>query len=333
MKIQRLPTLALLLLPALVAAAPSSPHFKVEPLAAGVWAVLADSGAATGNAAIVDLGDRTLVFDAFLTPEAADDLRRAARELTGRAASYVALSHWHNDHVRGAQAFDGALVLASTRTRALIVEKEAAALASEKRSVAGAIEHARARRAAETNPLRFREYDFWIGYHEAIQRSHAVLQPTRPALTFADRLILHGTTRSAELIALDGHTGGDTVLWLPEEKLAFLGDLLFVDHHPYLPDGDPAEHRAALGFVKGLGPARVLPGHGPVSGPETLDAFVAYLDGVEAAGRDLARAGATDKDALAVAVPEPYARWGFSVFYKHNVRFALRRARPAADRR
>ena len=52
-----------------------SPHFAVDSLAPGVWAVIhADSGSASANAGIIDLGDATVVFDAFMTPEAAIDL-------------------------------------------------------------------------------------------------------------------------------------------------------------------------------------------------------------------------------------------------------------------
>src|SRR3990172_6492741 len=85
---------------------PTSQHFRLERLADGVYAAIASgSGAATCNAGIVDLGDRTLVFDPFLTPKAAHDLRVAAEQLTGRSVSIVINSHYHNDHIRGNQVF------------------------------------------------------------------------------------------------------------------------------------------------------------------------------------------------------------------------------------
>lgn len=64
---------------------PGSEHFRLERLTDGVYvAIASDTGAATCNAGIVDLGDRTLIFDTFLTPRAAKDLRAAAAQLTGR---------------------------------------------------------------------------------------------------------------------------------------------------------------------------------------------------------------------------------------------------------
>ena len=60
-------------------------HFRLERLVEGIYAAIhVDGGAAIGNAGIVDLGDRTLVYDTFFTPQAGEDLRAAAEALTGR---------------------------------------------------------------------------------------------------------------------------------------------------------------------------------------------------------------------------------------------------------
>jgi glyoxylase-like metal-dependent hydrolase (beta-lactamase superfamily II) len=83
-----------------------SPHFTIEKLDDGVWAAIAKNGGyAICNAGIVDLGDATLIFDPFMTPEAAEDLKKTALELTGHPVKYVANSHYHNDHVGGNQVF------------------------------------------------------------------------------------------------------------------------------------------------------------------------------------------------------------------------------------
>jgi hypothetical protein len=67
---------------------PRSEHFELQELAAGVYAAIATpDGAAYSNAGIVDLGDQTLIFDTFDTVLAAQDLRTAAKSLTGRPAT------------------------------------------------------------------------------------------------------------------------------------------------------------------------------------------------------------------------------------------------------
>src|SRR5512142_3305829 len=92
-----------------------SDHFTTYQVSDGVFAAIATTGgAAISNAGIVDLGGRTLVFDTFMTPEAALDLRRAALGLTGREADLVVNSHYHNDHIWGNQVFDPGILIAST---------------------------------------------------------------------------------------------------------------------------------------------------------------------------------------------------------------------------
>src|SRR5262245_53696271 len=112
---------------------PASPYFRLEPLAPGVYTACAIPGTgAWGNAGIVDLGDATLVFDTFLTPRAARDLRATAEQITGRSVTYVVNSHYHMDHIHGNQVFTGALVLATTRTRELMAERGARLVAEVK---------------------------------------------------------------------------------------------------------------------------------------------------------------------------------------------------------
>ncbi|MCI4365991.1 MAG: MBL fold metallo-hydrolase, partial [Thermoplasmata archaeon] len=80
----------------------SSRHFQTERLAPGVFAAIATpSGFGLCNAAIVDLGGATVVFDSMLTPMAGADLARAATRCTGRPPTWVVNSHWHGDHIWG----------------------------------------------------------------------------------------------------------------------------------------------------------------------------------------------------------------------------------------
>jgi len=101
---------------------PVSSHFRLEQVAGRTWAAIAaEGGGAVANAGVVDLGGRSLVFDTFLTPRAASDLRAAAEELAGPVA-WVVNSHAHSDHWGGNQAFAGVPIAASQRTPELIEE-------------------------------------------------------------------------------------------------------------------------------------------------------------------------------------------------------------------
>ena len=99
-----------------------SPHFTIHELAQGVFAAIATrGGAAISNSGIIDLGDSTLIYDTFLTPQAAKDLRTAAIELTGRDPEIIVNSHYHNDHIWGNQVFSPqARIISTSQTRQLI---------------------------------------------------------------------------------------------------------------------------------------------------------------------------------------------------------------------
>jgi glyoxylase-like metal-dependent hydrolase (beta-lactamase superfamily II) len=77
----------------------TSKHFVIEEISVGVYVALGMKGERPqmANSGIIDLGERTLVFDTGLTPYTAQDLRKVAIEITGRDPTYVVNSHWHDD--------------------------------------------------------------------------------------------------------------------------------------------------------------------------------------------------------------------------------------------
>jgi len=106
-------------------------HYRLLEVADGVHAAIdVPGGGAAGNAAIVDLGGSTLVFDTGMTPQAGAELRRAAEEVA--PVSVVVNSHWHADHIRGNQAFPGTEIVATTRTKELIETRGIERLAEHK---------------------------------------------------------------------------------------------------------------------------------------------------------------------------------------------------------
>ena len=76
---------------------PVSQNFNLVKLADGVYACIHQlGGKAICNAGIIDTGDGTIIFDTFLSPDAASEISDLVN---------VVNSHWHNDHIRGNQVF------------------------------------------------------------------------------------------------------------------------------------------------------------------------------------------------------------------------------------
>jgi cyclase len=308
---------------------PESKHFRLEQLADGVYAAIhIGGGTAISNAGIVDLGDRTVVYDCFMTPQAAVDLRAAAEALTGRPVDTVIDSHWHYDHIWGNQVFGAeAEIIATDETRRLIIATGGHgafdAFLADAEANLGAT---RAQFQATEEEGERRQLAMWIDYHRGVVETKPILQVRAPSLTFTGRLAFHGTARSAELIDLvGGHTESDSVLFLPQERIAFMSDLLFIGHHPYLGGGDPDSLVQAIETVAGLGPELVVPGHGPVGTAESLRQMVQYVHTMDGLARTMVEDGQPEEIIDTMAIPGPYGDWLLASFFPGNMHYLYQR--------
>ena len=308
---------------------PESTHFRIEQMADGVYAAIhIDGGAAIGNAGIVDLGDRTLVYDSLFTPQAAEDLRAVAEALFGRPIDMVIDSHWHNDHIWGNQAFDASTDIISTEeTRRMYIETRGHGAYDDFMAAAEAnLETTKAQLETAQEERQRREIKMWVDYHQAVVDTKPILRHRPPNLTFDRRLLFHGTDRSAELIPFEnGHTESDAVLWLPQERIAFMSDLLFIGHMPYLGGGNPESLLHALQAVSDLAPRLLLPGHGPVGTAESLSVLAQYVRTLDGLAHKMVEDGVAEETIDKMAVPEPYADWLFAAFFPVNMHFLYQR--------
>jgi cyclase len=306
-----------------------SKHFVLQCLAQGTYAALAqDGGAAISNAGIIDLGDQVVIFDSLLTPQAAMDLRRFAEELTGHSPQIVVNSHYHNDHIWGNQAFGpGALILSSSRTRDLIATAGMEEYRWYSSNSAQRLEALQEQSRNTEDEAERSKLAMWLGYYAGLVEALPHLSVCLPGITFNSRLKLHGSKQSAELIAFDNaHTGSDTVLYLPQEGILFMSDLLFVGCHPYLADGDPLQLLKALQELSQSGASRLVPGHGPVGTLDDLNLLVEYIEYSLQTAQALVAAGTIQDDRLAeLKMPEKYAHWQYPQFFLDNMRFLCER--------
>ena len=304
---------------------PHSKHFRLQQLAEGVYAAIhIEGGAAIGNAGIVDLGDRTLIYDTFMAPQAAVDLRAAAEALTGRPIDAVIDSHWHNDHIWGNQVFGPETDIISTgETRRMFVATRGhgaydAFVAAAEANLAST----RAQLQATEEEGQRRQLALWVDYHQTVVDLKPILQIRAPNLTFEQRLAFHGSDRSAELIDFaGGHTESDSVLFLPQEGIVFMSDLLFIGHQPYLGGGDPEKLLRALDAVSDLDPELLVPGHGPVGTPDSLDQMGQYVRTLDGLARKMVEDGEPEEAIDAMAIPAPYDDWLFAAFFPVNMHF------------
>jgi len=305
---------------------PESKHFQIEPLAKGVYAAIAsEQGYAICNAGIIDTGDKTIIFDTFISPKAAKDLLNAAKRLTSHKTLYVVNSHYHNDHIRGNQVFSPDTdIISTTWTREAITQNEPEEIQWERENIPQGIIDAQLKLAAEKDSKRRRELALLIVYYKAIIESHPQLKTRLPNITFEPpKLVIHGTQRTAELLTFVGHTASDLVLYLPEEKIAFMSDLLFINMHPYLPSGFPERWKESLSMVEALGIRTVVPGHGPVGRSADLSVMTRYIQSLENIVANMVKSGRTLEEVSLQPIPSQFENWllFFDNFFIANLQF------------
>lgn len=275
-----------------------------ERLSEHAWAYTAEGDPNTG---VVIGDDAVLVADTQATPAMAADVIRRIREITDKPIKYVLLTHYHAVRVLGASAFmaeGGQQIIASQDTRDLIVERGEQDKASE------------------------------IGRFPRLFRDVESVPPglTWPTLTFTGQLTLWLGRLEVQLLQLGrGHTKGDTVLWLPQERTLLSGDLVEFDATPYAGDAYFQDWPQTLDRVAALQPLALLPGRGPAlrgaqqvqQGIEGTRAFVSEL-------WDSVRAGVAAGRELRAVYEETFARlqpkYGHWVIFNHCLPFDVTRA-------
>ncbi|MFF4323888.1 MBL fold metallo-hydrolase [Streptomyces sp. NPDC001568] len=249
--------------------------YLVQP-APGVYAyVQPDGGWCLNNAGFVSDGGRTLLVDTAATERRALALREAVAAAGVPLPRTVVNTHHHGDHTYGNGLF---------APEAVIIGHEAA----------------RAEQLAAGHQLEL----IWPA------TDFGAIRITPPDLTYADRLVLHvGGIEVRVLHPGVAHTTGDSVVWLPRQKVVFTGDLVFAGGTPFLAMGSLSGSLRALERLRELGAETVVPGHGPLTDPSAYEATERYLRHVGELAREGRARGLTPLETARGADLGEFAAW------------------------
>jgi glyoxylase-like metal-dependent hydrolase (beta-lactamase superfamily II) len=133
---------------------------------------------------------------------------------------------------------------------------------------------------------------------------------TPPTTVFDDRLTVDVGGVRADLVYVGpAHTAGDAIVHLPEEGVVFTGDVIFRECAPIGWEGTYDKWIAALELVAGLGCETIVPGHGPLCGPEGALDLRDYLVFARAEAKRCFEAGLSVAEAARAIDLGPWARW------------------------
>ena len=284
-------------------------------LSAHCWAYTAEGDPNSG----VIIGDKfIMVSDATATPDMARDLIAKIRTVSDKPIKYVLLTHYHAVRVLGASAYaaEGATeIIASQGTYELIVERGAQDMQSE----------------MERFPRLFRGAD------------------GVPGLTWPTMVVGDGKPGRQGSLTVDlggvkvqiwhpgaGHTRGDTIAWVEEEKVLFSGDLVEYEAGVYTGDAQLEEWPATLEALRALKAEAIVPGRGEAmqgaaNVEKALDYTKRWVQTLFACGQEAAAQGMDLKAAMAHTRKSMDPVFGHVFIYEHCLPFDVSRAYDEAS--
>ena len=232
------------------------------------------------NSGFIVGDDGVLVIDAMMVASQVRLYMEEIRKVTDKPIRYVVNTHHHVDHSFGNQFYLPAEIVSHRGCREALIT-----------------------RGADVGMLSERYPHYRDDWAEA--------RLTPASITYEDKMIVHLGGKVIELLHPGpAHTYGDTLVYLPEDKVLFTGDVAFHYLTPLARDGHVSNWiKVANGILNHLDATTLIPGHGPVSGKEVVSATLKYLRLVKRTSRSHFQRGASVEDTSRAVLLGEYADW------------------------
>ncbi|HUQ39385.1 MAG TPA: MBL fold metallo-hydrolase [Acidimicrobiales bacterium] len=244
----------------------------------GVYAYIQPDGSWwINNTGLIVGSHGAVVIDTCATEKRTRAFREAIRSVTDLPIRTVVSTHHHGDHTHGNYQFREATIVANVKTR-----------------------------AAQIGAGILHDPPFWTPF------DIGAVEMEPPSLVFDDGVTIYVDDMRCEVrhVGRPAHTTNDSIIWLPERSVLFAGDLLFNGGTPFILMGSlTGAIRVLTKYVAPLGAEVIVPGHGPVGGPELIDEVVDYLRFVLGVAERAHNAGLTPLEAAQQADLGRYAGW------------------------
>ena len=273
--------------------AADSSLFTLRPLGNNVYAAIDNPKSSAGsNAGFVIGEDGVAVIDTFQDAQAAEQLLAEIRKLTKLPVKFVINTHYHLDHVTGNGVFAqaGAVIVAQKNVRAWI----------------------------HTENLKF------FGANIKPEQESWITGLVAPNVAYDSSVDLYLGSRKILVRYFPGHTGGDSVVIIPDAQVVFCGDLFWRKTLPNLIDGTTDKWAETNAKITAEWPkAAFVSGHGDAGNAAEVTEFRGYLTDLRGMVAQSIKNGLSG-DALMNAVQpqlqQKYGSWDFfDHFSKRNI--------------
>jgi glyoxylase-like metal-dependent hydrolase (beta-lactamase superfamily II) len=267
--------------------------FTVKKIGDGVYAAVSGDGSKAGsNAGFIVGGNGVAVVDTFVSTAAAKELLAEIRKVTSLPIRYVINTHYHLDHTGGNAVFAeaGATIIAQRNLRGWL----------------------------RTENLKF------FGPTPKPEQKVSVEALVLPDIVYTDALEINLGNKLVLVRYMLGHTGGDSVVTVPDAKAVFGGDLFWQHHLPNLIDASTQPWIETLDkLIAEQASATFVSGHGDIGTVADVKDFRDYLIALRQAvakSQSEGKSGADLTDAVMATLKEKYGTWGFyNAFVKRDI--------------
>ena len=265
--------------------------FTLSQVAPNVWAAVDNPNLkqrSYANAGVIIGDDGVVVVDTMTGDDAAARLLQETRRLTTLPLKFVVNTHYHGDHVAGNRLFAdaGARVLAHRNVRTWIQVENIRMLGDK------------------PNPDLVRYIERFAS----------------PTITYSDALDVHAGSRLVQVRAFPGHTGGDSVVIVPDARVVFAGDLVWKDTIPNTIDGTTKAWIQTLdALVSGYPGYTFIPGHGGIATTHDVVAFRDYLAMVQTFVSDARASGKSGEALVQTVMPLMKEKYGHLELFDYLV--------------
>ena len=272
---------------------PNALPFTLKPLGNNVYAAIGLPRSNAGSNAGFIIGDNgVLVVDTFVTAGAAKVLLAEIQKLTKLPVKFVVNTHYHLDHTAGNGVFAeaGADIVGQKNLRAWINTENRKFFGPSPKPEQKAMVEA----LVPPNIVYDSEIEFFLGSQRAVVRYYP------------------------------GHTGGDSVVFVPDAHVVFCGDLFWRKTLPNMIDGTTGKWAETDAKLAAEAPtAKFVPGHGDVGDADDvkdLGGYILDLRAFVAAAEKKGLSGDALADAVLPQLKEKYGSWdAFDYFAKRNI--------------
>src|SRR4051812_27614082 len=274
--------------------------YKFEAVAPGVYYATSTGSMVTGSNNVAIVGDRdVLVVDTGTSPAAARAFIEDLKVVTTKPVRYVVNTHFHYDHTNGNQVYAGKADIIAHDYVKFAIEKldvlhREPYQTSQLTNVPARIETLKKRIADERDAQQKATLERQLAVAQQGWDELKEIRPTPPNVTYSKKKVINLGGREVQLLFLGrGHTNGDTVVYLPKEKIVATGDLM-ESTIAYMGDAQFDEWVTTLEALKKIDFDLDLPGHGtPFADKARITAFQGYLRDLVAQGKVLKAQGRT----------------------------------------